>query len=330
MPQTPPPQTPLEFAHAQPENPFDLQRGFPAWLGALVGVGAGVVYGMAGFFLLKIPNAQQMGAVFFFMLPFVVGATIAMVTPRAFLSSLLLAATGSLLICLLSLVSMHAEGILCAVLAFPLIFVPLALGAVIGMFLRRLIRPFEGARMNALVLLLGPLLLFGGHRFEEAHYPQPRVQTVTTTTHLAAPPEEVWRNIQSLSSLSGRKPFLMHIGLPIPQKCVLQGTSVGSKRICYFDQGSIEESVLEWDPPRKMRLAIDRTNMPGRHWLSFNGAEYDLAADATGTTITRTTIIRSTLRPAGYWAPFETWGVESEHEYLFGDLSQRFAVTARR
>jgi len=326
MPQIPPsPQPPLEFKHATQTDPFDLRTGFPAWLGALVGVGAGVLYGMAGFFLLKIPNAQQMGGVFFLLLPFVVGITIALVTPRGMYSALLLAATGSLLICLFSLVSLHAEGMLCAVLAFPLIFVPLALGVAIGMFLRGLIRPFEKAKLNAVVLALGPLLLFGGHRFEENNYPQPRSAMVTTTMHLAAPPEEVWRNIQSLDSLGGRKPFLMHIGLPIPQKCVLEGTSVGSKRICYFDQGSIEESVLEWDPPRKMRLAIDRTNMPGRHWLSFNGAEYDLVGDATGTTITRTTTIRSTLRPAWYWSPFETWGVQSEHQYLFRDLAGRFS-----
>lgn len=330
MPQTPPHQTPLEFAHAQPDNPFDLQRGFPAWLGALVGMAAGVIYGMAGFFLLKIPNSQQMGQVFFLMLPFVVGVTIALVTPRGMYSALLLAAIPSLLICLVSLVSLHAEGILCAVMAFPLIFVPLALGVALGTLFRKLIRPFESAKMNAVVLALGPLLLFGGHRFEEKNYPEPRTAIVTTTMHLPAPPEEVWRNIQSLDSLGGRKPFLMHIGLPIPQKCVLQGTSVGSKRICYFDQGSIEESVLEWDPPHKMRLAIDRTNMPGRHWLSFNGAEYDLTADPTGTTITRTTSIRSTLRPAWYWAPFETWGVQSEHRYLFSDLAKRSGAAAQR
>jgi hypothetical protein len=315
---------------APPPNPFDLQRGFPAWLGALVGVAAGAVYGLAGFFLVKIPDSQQMGQVFFLMLPLVVGVSIALVTPRGMYSALLLAATVSLLICMVSLVSLHAEGILCAVMAFPLIFVPLALGVALGMLLRKIIRPFETAKLNVVILLLGPVLLFGGHRWEEKNYPEPRTAIVTTTMHIAAPPEEVWRNIQSLDRLGGRKPFLMHIGLPIPQRCVLQGTSVGSKRICYFDQGSIEESVLEWDPPHKMRLAIDRTNMPGRHWLSFNGAEYDLRADTAGTTITRTTTIRSTLRPAWYWARFETWGVQSEHRYLFSDLAKRFSSAGQR
>jgi hypothetical protein len=329
MSETPPPQSPLQVGHTESSNPFDLQRGFPAWLGALVGVFAGFVYGLAGFFVLKVANGPRMGEVLFLMLPLLVGATIALVTPRGISSAALLSATVSLLMCLWSLVFMHAEGVLCAVLAFPLIFVPLLLGVAIGMLLRNMIAPFPSVKTNCLVLLVGPLLLFGGQRWEAKSFTEARTQSVTTTMHLAAKPEEVWRNIQSLDSLAGRKPFLMHIGLPIPQRCVLQGTSVGSKRICYFDQGSIDESVLQWDPPRKMRLAIDRTNMPGRHWLEFDGAEYDLTGDVTGTTITRTTTIRSNLRPAWYWARFEKWGVQSEHEYLFSDLANRFGGTGQ-
>jgi Polyketide cyclase / dehydrase and lipid transport len=322
---TPPAQPPLEFRHAQSSNPFDLRRGFPAWLGAVVGVFAGLVYGLAGFLLLKAANGPRMGAVLFLLLPFVVGATIALVTPRPIAGAALLSAMVSLLLCLSMLIRMHAEGFLCAVLAFPLVFVSLMIGVGIGALLRSLIRPFEDAKMNAVILLLGPVLLFGGQRWETKSFTEARTESVISTMHLAAKPEDVWRNIQSLDSLAGRRPLLMHIGLPIPQKCVLQGTSVGSKRICYFDQGSIEESVLEWDPPRKMRLAIDRTNMPGRHWLEFDGAEYDVTGDATGTTITRTTTIRSNLRPAWYWGRLERWGVESEHEYLFSDLAKRFA-----
>jgi Polyketide cyclase / dehydrase and lipid transport len=309
---------------------LDLRKGFPAWAGALLGAVATAIYGVAGFFFLKLPGGQQMGSVLFLMLPFVVGATMGLVTPRAIFSSVLLAGTVSLLICLGTLIAMHAEGILCSVLAFPLIFVPLAIGAGLGLLLRQLISPFASVTTNCVILLIAPALLFGGHRAELKNFGPPRTQRVTTTMHLAAKPGEVWARIQSLDSLAGRKPFLMHIGLPIPQKCVLQGTSVGSKRICYFDQGSIEESVLEWDPPRKMRLAIDRTNMPGRHWLEFDGAEYDLAGDATGTTITRTTTILSNLRPAWYWARFEKWGVESEHEYLFSDLATRFPGASQR
>ena len=301
------------------------QEGLLPWQAALVGVGAGVLYGLCGFFLLRLSESPRMGEALFLLLPLFVGATIAMVTPRPFAAVGLLSATVSLLLCLTTLIAMRAEGLLCAIIAFPLVFGSLAIGIGVGLLLSALIRPVRNLTTNCIIFLAAPVLVFGGHRLEMKTFTQARTESVTTTIHLTATPEEVWANIQSLDKLAGRKPLLMYMGLPVPQRCELKGTSVGSKRVCYFDQGSIEETVMEWDPPRTMRLAIDRTNMPGRHWLEFNGAEYDLRGDATGTTITRVTTIRSNLRPAWYWARFEVWGVASEHEYLFSDLAQRFS-----
>jgi len=110
----------------------------------------------------------------------------------------------------------------------------------------------------------------------------------------------------------------------------MRGSGVGAKRTCYFDQGYIEETVTEWSPPEVMGLSIDRTNMPGRHWLDFENAKYELRRDNSGTMLTRTTTITSNLYPVWYWRPFERWGVASEHEYIFGDLARRFPQAAPR
>ena len=115
----------------------------------------------------------------------------------------------------------------------------------------------------------------------------------------------------------------MYVGLPIPVRCEMEGSGVGAKRTCYFDHGYIQETVIEWSPPKVMQLSIDRTNMPGRHWLSFENARYDLRREGGETLLTRTTVINSNLYPAWYWRPFERWGVRSEHEYIFGDLARR-------
>ncbi len=303
--------------------PVSTERA--AWQGALAGVGAGILYGLVGFFALRLFESPRMGITLFLLLPLVVGATIAFVTPRAIAAVALIAGTISLFICLLTLISVHAEGLLCAVIAFPLIFVSLMIGVGLGMLLRELFRRAQTLSMNAIIIFAGPALVFGGHILEMKVSPKPRIESITTSMHLSAAPEQVWANIQSIDRLSGAKPLLMYLGLPIPQRCVLEGTAVGSKRTCYFDQGYIEETILEWDAPRRMRLSIDRSNMPGRHWLDFAGAEYELRPDANGTVITRVTTIRSNLSPAWYWEGFERWGVRSEHNYLFTDLAGRFA-----
>jgi hypothetical protein len=45
-------------------------------------------------------------------------------------------------------------------------------------------------------------------------------------------PSRVWNNLQSFDNLAGEKPFLMYIGLPIPVRCVLQGSGPGAKGTC--------------------------------------------------------------------------------------------------
>lgn len=295
--------------------------------GIAAGIVVGTLFGLSGFFLITFPEGRALGQVLFIVLPFAAGIAIALVVTDAvgrLAGAAILAAVPSVLLCLVSLVALHLEGVLCAVLAFPLIFVALLIGVGIGVLLVEVTKLIRGFPANSIILLALPTLVAVGHRLEMKSLLQTREQNVTTSIHLAASPQEVWRNIQALDRVAGRKPLLMHLGLPVPQKCVLQGTSVGSKRICYFDQGSIEETVLEWQPPYHMRLSIDRTNMPGRHWLEFDGAEYDLQADAGGTTLTRVTTIRSNLRPAWYWGRLERWGVSTEHDYLFSDLARRF------
>src|SRR5215472_14355365 len=119
------------------------QTGLQPWQGALAGVAAGIVYGIFGFFFLRQYESPHMGEALFIILPLVVGATIALLTPRPITAVTLLSSTIALLIVLISLISLHVEGILCAVLAFPVIFVPLVLGVGVGLLLRELIRPFQ-------------------------------------------------------------------------------------------------------------------------------------------------------------------------------------------
>jgi hypothetical protein len=150
-----------------------------------------------------------------------------------------------------------------------------------------------------------------------------RREVVSNSIFLKAAPQEVWANIESIDSIDATKPLLMHFGLPVPQRCTLERKGVGAKRICYFENGFIEETITAWAPPYSMQLIIDRTNMPGRHWLGFEKAAYDLRQEGNGTRITRTTTITSHLYPVWYWRYFERLGVSSEHDYLLRDLANR-------
>jgi len=292
--------------------------------GVLVGGLTGVAVGLAGFFVAEIPATHAMGGVIFILVPFAAGFAITLVSRdmQTVSAAGILAAIASLAL----LIAMHMETPVCALLAFPLLFVGITLGVALGFIfhsLRAKLTGKAGPTFTSLVLLSMPLLILTGHRIELSTLTHPRQEVVTSTIRLSADPTHVWNDLRSFDSLQGKKPLLMYIGLPIPMRCAMQGTGLGAKRTCYFDHGSIEETVIDWQPPHVMRLAIDRTNMPGRHWLGFEYAEYTLQQDGDGTILTRNTTIISNLYPAWYWRPFERWGVSSEHNYIFSDLARR-------
>ena len=152
---------------------------------------------------------------------------------------------------------------------------------------------------------------------------RPRTEVVQTTVNVNGSPERVWRAIVSIDNIKASQPFLMHVGLPIPQRCTMQGHGVGAKRTCYFNVGYIEETVTAWNPPYSMGLSIDRTHLPGRHWLGFESADYRLEPSGGTTWLTRRTTVFSYLHPSWYWRTFERLGVESEHAYILRDVVLR-------
>jgi len=291
--------------------------------GVLVGGIAGTVVGLGGFYIAEIPATHAMGPVMFILVPLAAGFAIAMVTrDRQTVPAAMLLAT---IVSLAILIASHTETPVCALIAFPLLALGLLAGVGLGTIFHTLRVKFggSGTTFTSLVLLSMPLLIFTGHRIEVSTLTHPRQEVVTTTIRLAADPSHVWNDLRSFDSVQGKKPLLMYIGLPVPMRCEMAGSGVGAKRTCYFDRGSIEETVIDWQPPNLMRLSIDRTNMPGRHWLDFEYAEYTLQQDGNDTILTRNTTIISNLYPAWYWRPFERWGVSSEHNYIFSDLVRR-------
>ena len=221
--------------------------------GLALGTVTGICVGLSGFFLANVPAARGMGPVMFLLVPFCAGFAIAMVTRRtdtAWAGALL-----ATLISLVILVAFKKEGILCALLAFPLLGIGLALGAISGSYFRRHVverlRNQVGGMM--IILALTPGVIFVGHHAEMPSFASARIETVSNSIYLHATPEEVWSGIQSIDSINASKPALMYVGLPVPLRCTLERKAAGAKRTCYFENGSIQEIITEWSPPRLMR-----------------------------------------------------------------------------
>lgn len=288
----------------------------------LIGAATGTAFGLAAFLFLTTSH-DGMGGVLFLLVPIAAGFAIGLVARGA--NSAGAAAILAVLSSLLVLVGTGKEGALCVVLVIPILLLGLFIGVLIGVAARAVVCDLREERVTTMgvLLLVLPAVILAADRVEAPHLIKPRVEVIRDSVTVSAPPDQVWKDIVSIDSVRASKPFLMYVGLPIPERCSLQGEGVGAKRTCYFNSGYIEETITGWNPPYYMGLTIDRTHMPGRHWLGFENAEYRLQANGKSTVLTRTTTISSHLLPRWYWRPLERLGVESEHLYILQDVKMR-------
>ena len=290
-------------------------------LAVFAGTGIATVFGLGGFFLLK-DDTSSMGVVLFFILPFATGLATALFArgKKILFASLVIGAV----ICTAILILTNMEGWVCVLMSTPLIAVGMTIGALIGVFIRRRVDKSPSATtLRLFILLVIPCFLMGADYSERSSRRMLRHETITHEVTLDASPDAVWNQLKGFDKITGSKTFLMKIGLPVPVSCVMEGEGVGAKRTCYFESGSIEERVTEWQPPSVMRFEITASDVPGRPWLSFKDAAYEIRSVNGKTVVTRTTTIVSRLSPAWYWRPMEKIGVETEHQYLFEELKRR-------
>ena len=291
-------------------------------LAIFAGAGIATVFGLGGFFLLK-DNTAAMGWVLFLVLPFATGFATALVTrgKRILFASLVIGA----LICTAILLLSKMEGWVCVLMSSPLLAVGMTIGALLGVLVRRKVvdQSPRGTTFRIFFLFIIPFFLMGADYSEKSSRRILRYETITHEVTLDASPEIVWNQLKGFDKISGSKTFLMKIGLPVPVSCVMEGEGVGAKRTCYFESGSIEERVTEWQPPNLMKFEITASDVPGRPWLSFKDAAYEIRSVNGKTVVARSTTIISRLSPAWYWRPMERIGVETEHEYLFEELKRR-------
>jgi hypothetical protein len=292
--------------------------------GVLTGVLTAVVFGAGGYLLIR-DDLGAMGVVLFLLLPALTGFATAIVAKRRniLIASLIL----GLLFCTAILVAIGAEGYVCVLMSAPLIAVGLAFGALFGwLFRTRVIdKSPHATTLTLLALLVLPGLLMGANSAERESRRTLRTQTVTDVLLLDTSPESIWNGLKSMDHIEANKPFLMKIGLPVPVSCKTEGEGLGGKRTCYFESGYIEEKIVEWNPPNSMKFEITASDVPGRPWLTFKDASYEIRQDQVHTTVTRNTTIISRLSPAWYWKRLEALGVHTEHRYLFEALEQKFS-----
>lgn len=288
--------------------------------GAAVGIAVGVTIAMAGY-LLCVSDHASYGLVIFCLLPLLTGFSVGAIVPKGMIEGSIISVA---LFCSLIFITSGLEGYICVMMAAPIMGTGMAMGAVLGYFLigkKRLERKQEISK-TLLLLIAMPLIMAAAERVERPLRTNQRTEKFVTSIEIAASPEKTWESLNHIPELTGTKPFLLAIGLPVPTSCSMSEAGLGNERVCTFNQGKIVQRTTRWEPGVSLHVAVTESTLPGRRWLQFIDAGYELTPTPTGTRLTRFSSIGSTLYPQWYWSGFEKWGVTSEHTYVLANIKR--------
>lgn len=283
----------------------------------LLSVLVSLVFLFSGFALLHYELIGY-GYSFFVFLPFILGFLLG---KSAIRSMAIWGLAVSLLIFFFLLLIGRLEGMLCVLMALPLVIGAILLGVVIrNWWKRHSNREKPGSLLKSSLV---PFLLFIGMGFLEKEITNNPIEVISVKTEKVFPysAAELYEAIKSFDTLIADKTFLMKIDLPVPSKCILEKEAVGGIRTCYFKGGTITERITELEKAKLLRMDVVDYRLTGRKWLGFREAIYHF--DQVGKDsckLTRITTYTSALNPRFYWQPLEKMGIGQEHDYVFASL----------
>jgi uncharacterized membrane protein YhaH (DUF805 family) len=274
--------------------------------GAVVGLGA---MGVSVEFLKAYGASLMVGA------PAVAGFTTALVfarlrTPQV--RGVLLASLVAFALSFIVMVAFALEGVVCLVMAFPLLGMLTLLGAAAGYGVTMASHTMPTARASAPLVTLP--LLFLAERFQPL--PEAPALPVESVVEVAASPDTVWKYVIAFPPLPPPTEAIFKAGVAAPMRATITGEGPGAIRRCEFTTGAFVEPIEIWNPGHELTFSVtsqpdplrELTWRPGPRpphldgYLQTTRGQFLIEALPNGKTrLTGRTWYRTHLSPEPYW-----------------------------
>lgn len=226
------------------------------------------------------------------------------------------------------ILALRLEGILCYLMASPIIFLAAYIGVLLGGALMNAVHTRRSELRVSFAILL-PL-------FALVPSPPGRATALLHTTKrvMNAPPERIWPLLQNLERISGGRPWILRSGIAYP---VATRTS-GDRRFCVLTTGEMPERIVESDRPLRLTFdvihtppAMIETNPFGQvlaphniHAFRCLRGQFELRPLPGGRTlVVARTWYEHDYQPAAYWSLWTEAVVGAVHERVLTEIARR-------
>lgn len=304
-------------------------------IAALLVVGGHLVYDL----LIDTKNTGFVTGFFFFTAP--PGYVLGLFAPRRPYFALFVCYILSFVL----LVGFFREGVVCMLMASPVLFSGMAVGAFLGQFTRR----YLANRRQKIAASIAFLVVYhGGAKIEKSMDDPSRHpwHLVQSSLKIEASPAQVFAMLTGPSlSLPNAWPSILYIGLPIPRSMQVTKPGPDGEVVMHFNHGRALASISSWqqnrslafvikdyqlsDPPFfRTRLAVDQhyglKTERVADWLSFGELRYDLEATSDGyTRLTRTNHFQRHLFPDFYFGWMQETIIKAGTDALLQHIKAR-------
>lgn len=291
-------------------------------IGTSVGITSVIVILLTAF---SVNLLDEYGLVLFMFVPFLLGSissfaysyfekrTLKQYVKISFLT--LLVSCGLLIL-------IRIEGIVCVIMASPVVSLFVFLGALIAYLTRGASKRKTTALLSVNILLV-PLLMSLESQISSD---ENGLIEVRTSKIINASKEEVWKQVIAFPEIPEPTEILFKTGVAYPISSRIEGDSVGAVRYCEFTTGAFVEPITVWDAPNHLQFQVEEQPVPlkefierrvpenmYKYFVSTKG-EFRLTGLEDGRTkLEGTTWYYHKIKPVGYWKLWSTFIIHSIH-----------------
>jgi hypothetical protein len=224
------------------------------------------------------------------------------------------------------------EGLVCLVMAIPLIMVVAWLGGLAG---RAIATKGAGGAPGSTAMSVAVLpLLFAVDLIAPPMAAFDNVESI----EVAATDQQVWDAIVHMGPIPDPPIAPFRWGLAYPMSGTIQGSGVGAIREGVFSTGVAYERVTAWEPGRRLEFIVlsdpptmhelsphDHVNAPHVHgYFRTLDARFAITPLANGhTRLSLATRHELDLNPAFYWLPITKWAVHANKSRVLAHFARQ-------